>query len=179
MNSTKQVSAGFLRRKKILLALAVLLLLLFPLGGWRLVQVGLARLTLQFETLESDDRILYEPGSEELANLANSCLKQSLEEAQRFHHLEFQNPVKVFVFADMNHYCSYANVRGGRGAAIVKEVYLSPNLLEMPDTTHAILAHELSHCLLKQHMGGLHFQRSLPTWFREGLATLAFSWRWR
>ena len=40
----------------------------------------------------------------------------------------------------------------------------------MMDKTRGILTHELSHAQLSQTLGTIQFNRTLPRWFREGLA---------
>ena len=43
-------------------------------------------------------------------------------------------------------------------------------LLYLPEEVYGMIGHELSHVQLSQTLGSITFNRTLPRWFREGLA---------
>ena len=47
--------------------LAVIALVVFRVGGGKMIGCAIARLTIDFETLSSDSRVVYEKGAEGLA----------------------------------------------------------------------------------------------------------------
>lgn len=124
--------------------------------------------------LPMDERVLYEPGSQELAGLVARELDQGLRRAQAFHHLRLHREAEIRVFATQESFTRATLSKDARGMAILGFVVcLSPKLAAERERIPGILTHELSHILLQQHVGPLRNRRLVPFWFQEGLATLA------
>jgi hypothetical protein len=141
------------------------------MGGYRLIGSGIARLTSDFNVLPSNNRILYEEGAETLAKEAAKYLPQTITTVESRQFGSFRRPVAVYVFATSKSFSKFSGVSEDViGAGLKDEVYLSGKLLNMMDKTRGILTHELSHAQLSQTLGAIQFNRTLPRWFREGLA---------
>lgn len=153
-------------------ALGALLALMFPLAGCDAPAQQAREPAAPLEELAAQGRLVFEPGSEVLAREVARHLLQSVEQAQVFHGLHFKQPVKVHVFATRESFKRHARGGAARAVSFMNGIYVSPKLAKEIETTPAILVHESSHVLLEQHMGGLRYAL-LPTWFQEGLATLA------
>ncbi len=80
----------------------------------------------------------------------------------------FKKSIKIYVCATAD---SFENMTGrtAKGATVRESVFLSPRLMEHPETVASYLTHELSHLMLVQHMGLYRFMTT-PPWFTEGLA---------
>jgi hypothetical protein len=156
--------------KKIII-LAVIVLAFLAVGGYRLVGSGIARLTTDFKVLASDDRILYESGAEALAEKAARHLSQAITVVESKQYGTFKGQVKVYAFATTQNFSKYSGVsEKAKGACWKNEVFLSGKLLNILGEAQGILTHELSHVQLSQTLGTIKFNRTLPRWFREGLA---------
>lgn len=131
----------------------------------------MARFTTDFKVLTSDNRILYEPGAETLAEEAARHLSQALKTVESRQFGVFREPVKVYAFADTKSFARFAGVpEVVKGAGKENEVYLSGQLVKKMGEVRGMLTHELSHAQLSQTLGTVTFNRTLPRWFREGLA---------
>lgn len=158
--------------KKILLIIIVLLLAVFlSMGGCSLVESHVARWTTEFNVLPSDSRILYEDGAEKLAHEVARHLNNAMRVVETRQLGKFKEPVKVYAFASPESFSKFSGISDkARGASLGSEIYLSGLMMELPEEVYGMIGHELSHVQLSQTMGAITFNRSLPRWFREGLA---------
>jgi hypothetical protein len=164
---------GIAKMKKtlIIIILFVVVAVFLSMGGYRLIGSGIARLTADFKVLPSDNRTLYEEGAEALAEAAARYFPQAITNVELKQYGSFKGPIKVYVFATSKSFSKFAGVSAVvLGAGLKNEVFLSGKLLSEMDKTQGILTHELSHVQLSQTLGSIEFNRSLPRWFREGLA---------
>lgn len=158
--------------KKTLFLIIVLFSVFFLLmGGCSIVESRVARWTTDFNTLSSDNRIFYEDGTEKLASEAALHLNNALRDVESKQFGEFTEPVKVYVFATPQSFSKFSGISDkARGASVGNEIFLSSLLQDMPQEVYGMLGHELSHVQLSQNLGVITFNRTLPRWFREGLA---------
>lgn len=158
--------------KKVVSCIFLLLLgMFFMVGGCSVVESRVARWTTDFNTLTSDSRILYEDGAEKLAEESALCLDKAIKNVELKQQGDFTEPVRVYVFATPESFSRFSGVSAkARGAAVGNEIYLSSLLNDLPKEVYGMIGHELSHVQLSQNLGIITFNRSLPRWFREGLA---------
>jgi hypothetical protein len=164
---------GIIKMKKtlIFIFLSIVVTAFMAMGGYRLIGSGIARFTSDFKALPSDNRILYEEGAVTLAEEAARYLPQAIRTVESRQYGSFGRPVTVYVFATSKSFSRFSGVSEEViGAGLKDEVYLSGKLSNMMDKTRGILTHELSHTQLSQTLGAIQFNRTLPRWFREGLA---------
>ncbi|WP_026840467.1 M48 family metalloprotease [Citrifermentans bremense] len=148
-----------------------LLLTMVTLSGCGFVGSKVARFTTDFEVLPSDNRILYERGAKTLAEEAAKQLPQMMNAVESRQYGAFKAPVKVYAFAGTKSFARYAGVpEVVKGAGLGSEIYLSGQLLGKMNEVRGMLGHELSHVQMSQTLGTITYNRSLPRWFREGLA---------
>jgi hypothetical protein len=158
------------KMKKSILILAVFFAFI-TIIGCGLVESRVARFSTDFKVLASDDRILYEKGAEALAEETARHLSQATKTVESRQFGTFKEPIKIYAFADTKSFAKFANVpEVVKGASTRNEVYLSGQLLKKMGEVQGILTHELSHVQLLQTLGTVTFNRTLPRWFREGLA---------
>ncbi len=140
-------------------------------GGCGLVGSRVARVTTDFNVLSSDHRILYEKGAEALAEETAKYLPQAMKTVESRQFGAIKEPIKIYAFADAKSFARFVNVpEVVKGAGTRYEIYLSGQLLNKMGEVRGILTHELSHVQLSQTLGTVTFNRTLPRWFREGLA---------
>ena len=131
----------------------------------------IARFTTDFKVWPSDDRILYENGAEVLAEETARHLSLALGTIEARQYGTFKGPVKIYAFATAKSFSIFSGVPEVlTGASLKYEVFLSGQLLNKMEKVQGILTHELSHVQLSQTLGAIKFNRTLPQWFREGLA---------
>lgn len=160
-----------MKRKLIYLVATGIVVLFVSLGGCGLVGSGMARLTTDFQVLPSDSRILYEEGAKALAKEAALHLPDALEAVESKQYGKFTEPVTVYAFATTKSFSKFSGIsEKAKGASVGSEIYLSGMLLSSPEEVYGMTTHELSHVQLSQTMGAISFNRTLPRWFREGLA---------
>ncbi len=160
-----------MKKKLILIILLAVVATFLSIGGFRLIESGFAKFTTDFKVLPSDNRILYEKGAEALAESAARYLPQAITDVELKQFGSFKNPIKVYVFGTSRSFSKFAGVpEAVKGAGLKNEVYLSGKLLNIMGEVQGILTHELSHVQLMQTLGAIKFNRTLPQWFREGLA---------
>ncbi|MFH0731057.1 MAG: hypothetical protein V2B19_32535 [Pseudomonadota bacterium] len=160
-----------MKKVLIFIFLSIVVSAFMVMGGYRLIGSRIARLTSDFKVLPSDNRILYEEGAVTLAEEAVRFLPQAITTVESKQYGSFRRPVTVYVFATSKSFSKFSGVpEEVIGAGLKDEVYLSGKLLKMMDKTRGILTHELSHAQLSQTLGTIQFNRTLPRWFREGLA---------
>lgn len=160
-----------MRKKRSFVTVMIGFVLFLSMGGCGLIDNGLARLTTDFMVWPADERILYEQGAESLAREVASHLPQVLESVESGQCGTFKQPVTVYAFATIESFSKFSGISDkARGASLGNEVYLSGILLDIPEEISGMLGHELSHVQLSQTLGTIDFNRTLPRWFREGLA---------
>lgn len=146
-------------------------LFLMSVSGCGLVGSWVARLTAVFQVLSSDKRIVYEKGAEAFAEETSRELPKAMMTVESRQFGAFKEPVRIYVFASAESFAKFANVpEVVKGAGVGNEVYLSGQLLNKMGELRGMLTHELSHIQLSQTLGTVTFNRTLPRWFREGLA---------
>jgi hypothetical protein len=155
-----------------ILHILVVIILLSCLCGCTVARSALCRLksTDHFLPLETDSRVLYEPGAEDFAAQLAQSLPQAIGGVEAGHYRAFAKPVTIHVCASED---SYTNLTGLKAPAslTLKGLFFSPRLVKEQRPLPLYLAHELSHLHLEQQIGMYRFAK-LPGWFKEGLATL-------
>ncbi len=128
------------------------------------------RSTDHFLVLESDARILYEPGAEAFASAAAMELPSAVDDVQSRQLAVFPDKIRIYVCESPE---SFRAMTGRNECAICfrRSIFLSPRLLENPRWIKAYVTHELSHLLIYQKIGGYAYI-GIPSWFLEGLAAL-------
>jgi hypothetical protein len=153
--------------------LAILFVLLVATGYF-----GYPRVAYDLDILEGSGNIYYEPGAEDLAQLAAANLPISLDKVRQSQYLPFKNPekIKVYVFNDIDRYARFSQASNlTRGSSTTDEIYISAKLRDKIDTLPGILTHELSHVHIRQYTGTWRYIRDVPGWFLEGIAVLVSS----
>ena len=148
----------------------VVIILLINLTGCSWVY---SRLTYEFVPLMGNSQIVYEPGAEDLARLADANFAASVSRIEKQQYAPFKDAkaIRVYVFNDRNRYANFSHASVlTRGSSTTHEVYLSEKLRERIDTLPSILTHELSHVHIRQYAGTFKYITDLPSWFLEGLA---------
>lgn len=141
------------------------------MSGCGLVGSRVARFTTDFKVLSSDNRILYEDGAEALAEEAARRLPEAMNNVESRQFGAFKERIRIYAFADAKGFAKFVNVpEVVKGASTRNEVYISGQLLKKMGEVQGILTHELSHVQLSQALGTVTYNRTLPRWFREGLA---------
>jgi hypothetical protein len=158
-----------------LLKTILLSLIVIGLCSCSLFRQGLATLrsTSHFLVLESDRRILYEPGTEDLSKEVAEYLPDSITKVEKGQYRPFAKPVEVYICATKESFSSFTGMpKVIKGATTIKHVFLSAERLrELPiNIRQAVLTHELSHFHLQQYLGAYNYGANLPPWFQEGLA---------
>jgi len=123
-----------------------------------------------FVALDTDQRILYEPGAKNFAKALEQHLSPAIIKVEKGQYRKFARPVSIYACESHD---SFKALTGQKARATMthRGVFLSPKLLETPEYLPLILAHELSHLHIKQQIGTWKYSK-LPFWFQEGLATL-------
>lgn len=157
-----------------LLRIAAIFGLFANLVGCGILRSGVAALksTTDFVPQAADQRVLAEPGGEDVASVAAAELKEAIATVEREQYGPFVGPVEVYVTRDEERFADFTGVpKEVRGAVIVK-LFLSGGLRKEPDRIRRILTHELSHLYLGQRLGIYGYNAQLPSWFQEGLAVV-------
>ena len=131
-----------------------------------------ARYSYSFNTLESDKRIHYEKGAEDIAKLVKENLDVCIDEVVKKEYVPFanQSAIDVYIFNDYQRYVSFSNTKGGRAGSSENDIYISPKVRNSLDSLPSIVTHELSHIHLRQYVGSWKTVYGIPAWFKEGLA---------
>lgn len=127
----------------------------------------------QFQELETEPRIRYEPGAREYAEQLAPLLPQAIAEVEAKHYRPFARPVRVYICGTPECFAGYVPEPTNLTAAVVYDnrLLLHPRLFTRePQRLAPILLHELSHLHLGQQIG--HYSATVPVWFHEGLASL-------
>ena len=151
---------------------ALLLLAAAALSGCANVSDRQTMLTTEapFIPLESDARVLFEPGAKDQAEQVARHLPQAIADVEAGHYRPFPEPVRIYVCGTEECFASHV-VSPNLSAAVVpnNRLFLAPRLFARESQRlPAILTHELSHVHLGQQIG--HFSPTVPAWFHEGLA---------
>jgi hypothetical protein len=162
-------------KQDILRTLALLLLLLTTLPGCGLVRAGVAALrsTDGFKPIESDKRVLAEPGAEELARQVAGYLSEAIAIVEREQFRDFTKPVQVYVCASEESFVRSTGASKNASGVVTTKLFFSKRLAGFPpDQIRARVIHELSHLHLEQQLGAYGFDTHIPAWFQEGLAVV-------
>ncbi len=145
-------------------------------SGCSQLRAGYASLrsTSYFHPIETDSRVLAEPGAEDLARQAAGFLSDAVAVVEKWQYRDFVKPVEIFVCASEDSFVRQTGMSKQVRGAIVTKLFLSGRLKDpqFNGSTKAILTHELSHLHLQQQLGAYHYNANLPAWFQEGLAVL-------
>jgi len=141
--------------------------------GCSLIKSGIAYYepTDSFVTHKNDSRVLYEKGGEKLSNIVALQMQSSVSKVESIHNEIFSKQIRVYVCATYESFEKHTAKKNPRGVMIGDRIFLSPKLLEKPDTIKNILTHELSHLHFAQRIGKTNYFYNIPAWFQEGLAT--------
>lgn len=121
--------------------------------------------------LEENRLVSYERGGEQFAIAIAAYLPEAIKQVESIEGLTFAKTVKIRIFVDWRNYRNLSgDIRGLTAATVADRISFSPKVLTESECARGILTHELSHALLRQHMGSEYL--SLPAWFDEGLAVL-------
>ena len=126
--------------------------------------------TDRFVPLESDARVLFEPGAQDYALQVARLLPQAVAEVEAGHYRPFPEKLKVYVCGSDECFANHV-ATPNLSAAVVpnNRLFLAPRLFGAEaGRLPAILTHELSHLHMGQQIG--HFSHTVPAWFHEGLA---------
>lgn len=158
-------------KNALLSILALFVVLFLSMGGCSIVESRVARLTTDFNTLSSDSRILYEDGAEQIAVEAALHIDNAMRAVESKQFGKFTEPITVYVFATAKRFSKFSGISiKAKGASVNSEVFLSGILKDVPEEVYGMIGHEMSHVQLSQNLGVISFNRTLPRWFREGLA---------
>jgi uncharacterized protein YjaZ len=130
------------------------------------------RYSHSFNTLNSDKRIHYENGSEDIAKLVKENMDTCIDEVVKNEYVPFSqlSAINVYIFNDYQRYARFSNTKGGRASSSENDIYISPKIKNSVDALPSIIAHELSHIHLRQYVGSWKSVYGIPAWFKEGLA---------
>jgi hypothetical protein len=111
---------------------------------------------------------MFEPGAEKFASAVYSELPSAINKVESRQYSAFPDKITVYVCRSPE---SFKKMTGRDVSAMTyqKSIFLSPKLMDRPDTINSYIAHELSHLHLYQHVGGYAYI-GIPSWFLEGLA---------
>ncbi len=138
------------------ISISILLLssfLILSIGGCNFIGRHIVRWTTDFNTLSSDNRILYENGADKLAAEAALHLDKAIKDVESRQLGKFTEPVKIYVFATPEKFSKFTGISAkARGASFGNELYLSGLLKDLPQEVYGMIAHELSHVQLSQQL---------------------------
>jgi hypothetical protein len=162
----------FVRRRPVV---ALLIAVFGALGLWVGPMVRtLYRSTGQFVPWPAEPHVKYEPGAEAMAAEVVAALPGAILTVEEQLHQRFLLPPTVFVCATLTTYGSYGGSPTSGGYVINGRLFLSPKPANTSERIPRLLAHELTHLHVEQHIGMVRAMR-LPFWFSEGLAVLVSS----
>lgn len=152
----------------------VLLILVTSSGGCSLLRSSLASLksTDHFVPQAADQRVLAEPGAEDVASTVANELTATIATVEREQYRPFKEPVAVYVTKDEESFAAFTGVPKQVRGAIITKLFLSGGLRQEPERIKRILTHEMSHLHLAQQLGIYGYNANLPSWFQEGLAVV-------
>lgn len=133
-------------------------------AGWRS--------TDHFVSSPGDARVRCEPGAESFAIAVVRALPAAISTVEQRQGRPFRRPVVVHVCATPESFAAFGGPRGAGGFVFNGRLFLSPKLLGTPDRIPRILTHELSHLHLSEPHSLIGYARTIPSWFKEGLAVV-------
>ena len=165
-----------MRISRYLLLISGLFLLLAGLSGCTAIRGGIAALrsTSDFVALDSDNRVLYEPGTEEFAKEIAGYLPDAIATVEKEQYRPFAKPIIIYICATKESFAAHTGFWEKTRGAVTTKLFLSPEMIKrIQDGSSAkmILTHEISHLHLYQRLG-LFRDAKIPAWFKEGLAVM-------
>jgi len=133
------------------------------------------RITPGFSPLDTDPRVFYEPGGEEIARQFAAALPKAVATIEGTLSLPFRSEPRVYVPASHESFARHLGMPAAtpvRGLAFSRDIWVSPGAFSFrgQDTHEQAVAHELTHLFIDQQVGWLHRVRFVPDWFVEGMA---------
>jgi hypothetical protein len=162
-------------KKNTISVATLLLLLMISLTGCDLVRAGVAALrsTDDFKPIESDKRVLAEPGAEDLAKQVAGYLPEAIAIVERAQVRDFTKPVQIYVCASEGSFASHTGASKNASGAVTTKLFFSKRLAGFPpEQVKARVIHELSHLHFEQQLGAYGYDTHIPAWFQEGLAVV-------
>ncbi len=101
-----------------------------------------------FSALDTDQRILYEPGAEVFAKVIGQHLSSSIIKVEKGQYKKFSEAVNIYTCESHKSFKALTG-QEARAAMTHRGVFFSPKLLETPESLPLVLAHELSHLHIK------------------------------
>ena len=157
-------------RTKNFFCLLLVVISLSPLSGCTFAKrcFSVLRSTDNFISHQSDQRVLFEPGADDYADIIVSLLPTAIKQVEERQYRQFAKPVRVYICASRESFIKMASV--DVPAIVVIKLFLSPKLFdENNEIINMYLMHELSHLHIRDQLGSYQMSR-LPFWFKEGLA---------
>lgn len=149
-----------------------MLVLGLPACGTSAQVVAAMRSTSDFQPT-SDPRVFFEPGGERLVPAVVGAVPSGTLRVEAFFGRPFTLPVRIYVCATLDRYTKLTgSEKSGGHTTILKKIFISPKPENTPERVPAVVTHELAHLHVAQDLG-LWQGRRLPSWFNEGVATLA------
>ncbi len=133
---------------------------------------GFWRGTAHFTEFPLDRRVHFEAGVEPFAAEVAMALPEAVAMVEGRQFRSFPQPVDIYVCASPATLVAYGGPAAAGGFVLNNRVFLSAKLQNTPERLVRLLAHELSHLQLEQHVGSLGYAWNIPSWFKEGLAVL-------
>lgn len=124
-----------------------------------------------------DQRILFEPGAEEMADSFALFLPDAIRMVEDAQIFPFKETFRVYICNSQERFNEYLALTGSfypvRGAVLWGNILIAPSafIFMGMDTHRETMIHELSHLHFRQRLGRLK-ERRIPVWFREGYADL-------
>lgn len=119
--------------------------------------------------LPGDERIWYEEGAYQKANLISKNLDEQISKIEKTHYRSFKQPIKIYVFNKQESFEQYAVVKRAGGETHGDKILISPKKVNTDLRLPGIVMHELSHYHVFGYLG-IYKSRITPRWFLEGLA---------
>ncbi|SMF46683.1 hypothetical protein SAMN02745866_02988 [Alteromonadaceae bacterium Bs31] len=164
-----------MKYKKFILGVIAFILLLF--FGFLLMQPLLIKAvkakfksTDHFLVLQEDTRIFYEETAKKNALILAGILPSSKSSVERILKNTFKRPIEVYICSTQEVFNEYVFLsKNVRGAVYWEKVFLSPGAFSR-GSLDDLVQHELTHYLFYSHIGEKAHIKSVPLWFREGIA---------
>lgn len=119
--------------------------------------------------LSTDNRVWYEEGAKEKAELISSVLDEKIKIIEQSHYRPFKQKIKIYVFSSQDSYAKYSPQPKSGGETFGDKILISPKKQNTNSRIPGVITHELSHYHLFGYLG-LYQSRITPRWFIEGIA---------
>jgi len=129
--------------------------------------IALTKSTEHFETLPQDNRIKYEPGAKDFAEITAKQLDTAIATIEERQYRKFTQPVTIYICNSVESFTNYCVHSMAAGCVLNQRLFLSPKSFQKAN----VLTHELSHLHIEQQVGMIKWHSGSPAWFQEGLAT--------